>query len=408
MRNLFQRAPAQNVWKMYAVRFFFWTHFVSSVLIPFFQDWGGLDFSQILLLNAWFWAWNFLLEVPTGTVADFWGRRASVALSFVVATAGVLIYVSRPSFAVFLVAEVFLACSMTLLSGADEALVYDSLKELEKDPERLAERAGPTIARLESFKLGGILLGALLGSVIAARFGLTMPLKSQLVPLALGFLVALTLHEPPRKEDEEGSEPYLRILTSGVRYFVGHPVLRVLTFDMVLLGALAFMVIWLYQPFLARAGMPMAWYGTVHAAMVVAQILLLSNAAWLERLLGSQKRLLWVGPVVAGMAFIVLGATRFLPVVVVAIVVAAGFGLSRPALFGAYLNQHIPSEKRATVLSTVSMVRTIGIAVLNPIVGFFADRSLTATMIGLGVAMLVLTLVSGVEEEHLLAREIGS
>lgn len=408
MRSLFQRTPAQNVWKMNAVRFLFWTHFVSSVLIPFFRDWGGLNFRQILVVNAWFWAWNFLLEVPTGTVADFWGRRASVALSFVVAAAGVLIYVSRPSFYVFLVAEIFLACAMTLLSGADEALVYDSLKEVEKDPERLADRARPTIARLESFKLGGILLGALAGSVIAARFGLTMPMKSQLVPLTLGLLVALTLYEPPREEDEKESEPYLRILTSGVRYFLGHPVLRVLTFDRVLLFALAFMVIWLYQPFLARAGMPMAWYGTVHAAMVIAQILLLSNTSWLERLLGSQKRVLWVGPVIAGVAYIVLGATRFLPLTVAMIVVAAGFGLSRPALFGAYLNQHIPSEKRATVLSTVSMVQTIAIAILNPIVGFCADRSLTATMIGLGVAMLVLTLVSRVEEEHLLAREPDS
>jgi MFS family permease len=388
---------------MYAVRLFFWTHFIASVLIPFFQEWGGLSFNRILLLNAWFMIWCFLFEIPTGTVADFLGRRASVALAFVVNAAGLIVYFSHPSFFVFLIAEVLLACAMTLLSGADEALVYDSLKELEDDPQRLADRARPTIARLESFKLGGILIGALLGSVIAARFDVTMPLKAQLVPTLLGFFVALTLYEPTHGRREGSSEPYLKVLTSGVHYFLRHPVLRVLTLDMMLQGALAFMVIWLYQPFLAAAGLPMAWYGSVHAAMVIAQILLLSNVSWLERLLGSQKRLLWMGPIVAGIAYMVLGASRSLPVVIAAIVVAAGFGLSRPALFGAYLNQHIPSEKRATVLSTVSMTRTLAIAVLNPIVGFCADYSLAATMIGLGVAMLILMLVTGVGEEHLLS-----
>ena len=179
MANPLARSPANNIWKMNAIRSLYWMHFVSSVLIPFYQDWGGLSFTSIMLINAWLMLWNFLLEIPTGTVADFWGRRASVAMAFLVAMVGVLIYVSRPAFTVFLVAEVFLAAAMTLLSGADEAIVYDSLKETAGGDEKsLNERAKTVIARLESFKLGGIFIGALLGSLIAKRYGLTMPLKA--------------------------------------------------------------------------------------------------------------------------------------------------------------------------------------------------------------------------------------
>lgn len=399
---LLARTPANNIWKMNAIRAFYWMHFVSSVLIPFYQDWGGISFAGILLINAWFMLWNFILEVPTGTVADVFGRRASLALAFAVAAVGVVIYVSRPDFVVFLVAEVFLAAAMTLLSGADEALVYDSLKEIHGDDEAaLDESAKTAIPRLESFKLAGILIGALSGSLIAERYGLTMPMKAWLAPIVLGLLVAATLHEPPRFEDGGERGPYRKILLDGVRYLIDHAVLRLLALDMVVVASLSFMIIWMYQPFLAAAGVDLAWFGTVHAAMVVGQIVVLANVARLEKLLGSQKRLLLAAAVVAGASFIVLGSTRFLPAVTVAILTAASFGLSRAVLFGAHFNRYIPSGKRATVLSAISMFRTIGIAVINPVVGFAADVSLPRTAIGLGIVLIVLTLVSGVEAKHL-------
>ena len=393
---------------MYAIRLLFWMHFLSAVLIPFYRDWGGLSFSRILLLNAWLMLWMFLLEVPTGTVADFLGRKVSIALAFVVNMIGIVVYLQRPDFYNFLFAEALLACAMTLLSGADEALVYDSLQEeAGGDIAVLDARAKIVIPRLESWKLAGILIGAPIGSLIASHYSVTTPLRSHLVPLTLGLLLSLTLHEPSGGGPSRGGdsrEPYARILLSGVRYFAGHPLLRILTLDMVTQASLSWLIIWTYQPFLEMSGVGIAYFGPVHVGLVLAQIVFLTLAPRLEKVLGSQKRLLLVGPAVAGVAFIVLGLNRSLVVVLPAILLIGGFGLSRPPLFGAYLNRHIPSDKRATVLSTVSMARTIAIAVVNPIVGFFADRSLTWTAVGLGVAHLALLFVSGVDEEHLAAR----
>ena len=222
------------------------------------------------------------------------------------------------------------------------------------------------------------------------------------MPLALGFILAMTLHEPRHgKRDGSNREPYARMLLAGVRYFVDHAVLRLLALDMIVVAALSFMIIWMYQPFLAAAGVDLAYFGTVHAAMVVGQILLLSNVARLEKLIGSQKRLLVAAPILTGISFITLGTTRFLPAVVIAIVVAASFGLARAVLFSAHFNRHIPSEQRATVLSTISMFRMVAIAIVNPIVGLGADRSPSWTAIGLGVAILVLAVGAGVEERHL-------
>ncbi len=67
-----------NLLKMAAVRLLFWTFLMSGVVIPFFREWGRLSYTQIFLLQAWFMLMNFLLEVPTGAVADRFGRKASI------------------------------------------------------------------------------------------------------------------------------------------------------------------------------------------------------------------------------------------------------------------------------------------------------------------------------------------
>ena len=133
MRTLTPSTPRDpglysNLWKLQGIRLLFWMHFFSAVLVPFYTDWGGLSLAQVLYLNAWFFLCNFLFEVPTGSVADFLGRKASLALGSAVGIGAALLYVSRPSFLVFMAAEVLFAISYTLHSGADEALAYDSLK----------------------------------------------------------------------------------------------------------------------------------------------------------------------------------------------------------------------------------------------------------------------------------------
>src|SRR5512137_1383686 len=105
-------------------------HLMSAVLIPFFREWGHLSFVAIFALQAWFMLASFALEVPTGAVADRFGRKASVALAGLVLGTASALYASFPRLWVFALGELLFATGMALLSGADEALAYDSLKAL--------------------------------------------------------------------------------------------------------------------------------------------------------------------------------------------------------------------------------------------------------------------------------------
>ena len=387
-----------NLWKLQAIRGLFWMHFFSAVLVPFYTDWGGISLAQVLFLNAWFFLCNFLFEVPTGTVADFLGRKISLALGSLVGIGAALLYVSKPSFPVFMAAEVVFAIAYTLHSGADEALAYDTLKALGQP-----ERAAHVLGRMEAFKLGGIITATLLGGFIASGFGLSAPMRAYVFPAALAFLVSLTLREPPGWAQEHRTRAsYARILAEGGRYFLGHKVVRLLAFELALTNALAWGLIWLFQPLLARSGVPLRFFGVVHALTCLGQILFLGQATRIERWLGSTRRLLLGATLLAGGSFLLLGATRWMPLVIAGIILGFTFSLPRIPLFSAYINHHIPSERRATVLSLVSMVRTLAIVVFNPLIGLLAEWSLSWTMAILCTGLIALAAGSRIEERHLV------
>ncbi|MCP3985663.1 MAG: MFS transporter [bacterium] len=391
------RSPyATNIPRLCVIRLLFWMHFITAIMVPFFRDWGGIDLGRILFLNAWFMAWNFLLEVPTGTIADRFSRKASIVSGLAMGAAAMAIYVSAPRFEVFLLAEIVAALSYTLLSGADEALVYDSL-----EADGRTDEASRVFARIESFKLAGIVLGALGGAALATPVGLRTTVALQVIPMGAAALVAFSLREPAHHKQMTERASYRTILREGMRHFASTPALRALAFDMVTVHAASWLIIWLYQPLLEAAGIGIAFFGAVHVALSGAQIVVLSQAARLERWLGSSRRLLRVSAWVPGLAFMGLGAAGSPWAVVPLIVLVAGFGLARATLFAAALNLHIPSERRATVLSTISMLRTLAIVIGNSLGGLAVAFSLHGTALAAGVAILLFSTLTRTQQEHL-------
>jgi len=385
-----------NIWKIYLFQFLISLHFIGGVIIPFFTDWGGINFTQIMILQSWFMFWIFFLEVPTGVVADFLGRKHSLILASVINAVAAIIYSSYPNFFIFLIGEFLWAMSAALLSGANEAFVYDTLNKINE-----SEKSKKIFGRMESFHLVGIMIGALLGSIIAAQFGLNIPMFLMVVPLTLAFFVGLFLKEPKTAKSAE-TKRYINILKGGVKFFYKNKVLKILAIDMIFIGTVSYFMIWFYQLMLKQAGIDIIYFGLVHAAFVLSQILIMNNYERLEEIFGSKRRLIFLSALITGIMFVVGGLTSFAPIVLLVIIVGGGFGLSRRPLFISYMNKYIPSPQRATVLSTISMFRRICLVVVNPLIGMLVDWSLNYTLIILGTAAIIFSFVSKVEENHLI------
>ena len=384
-----------NVRRVYAWKALTNLHLFAGVLIPFFTDWGGITLQQVMWLQTWFMLCIVVMEVPTGAFADRHGRRASLFCSTLFLIAAVAYYATHRGLAHFVVAETLWACGAAFSSGADEALVYDSLKAAHEEVS-----SKKALARLGTVYITAIAVAAPIGSLAAARWGLAAPIKLMLIPFALALPVAWSLREPPR--EHEARRGYWETLTRGGRYFLGHGVLRALAFDSVTVWCFSFMIVWLYQPRLKELGTPLVFFGFVTAAMTLFQAVLLMRIADVERLCGGPRRFLAVSGVIPGLGYLALAFAPALWLAAPLFVLIAAFGMSRATILGNYMHKHIDGARRATVMSSVGMTRQLLMAAAYPAVGWAAQRSLSWTFLGLGAAILICAAASSVEEAHLL------
>ncbi|NTV24335.1 MAG: MFS transporter [Nanoarchaeota archaeon] len=283
------------------------------------------------------------------------------------------------------------ALSAALMSGADVALIYEKMKAEGKEKE-----TKEALGRYSTFELLGIAIATPIGSIIGKSYGLQYSTLAMAVPLSLALVAMLFVKSVPKEKKEH--QHYLKIFKDGLSYFWQNHTLRALAFDSVSISILAFMAIWTYQPQLKSVGIGLAYFGLVHSAGTLMEILVLNNFTFLEKRV-STKGYLLVSGLVVGISFMLLTvAGVFSPLFVVLIF---GFGFTRRVLLTHYINKHIKADQRATVLSSVSMLDTLGRAILYPLVGVAAMWNLSVTHLSLGILVIAALVFSKVKIEML-------
>ena len=109
---------------------------IMPIIVLFFQD-NGLNLQQIMTLQACYSLSLSLLEIPSGYAADIIGRRKTLILGCILAFLGFSIFSVSYDFWWFLIAEILLGFGNSFISGADTALMYDSLLEAKAEDQFL-------------------------------------------------------------------------------------------------------------------------------------------------------------------------------------------------------------------------------------------------------------------------------
>jgi MFS family permease len=350
--------------------------FFGAVSVPFFIDWLRVDYTRLFALQAWFLFWVFTLEIPTGVVADKFGRRNSVAVGCLLFGADMLIFGLVRNYPILFVAEFLGAIGMTLMSGAEQALFYDSLVAL-----KLERRARHYLSRYDAAGTFGMLVAFPVGSFVASRGQypqmIPVPFILAAASAALAALAYLSMEEPQRTKPREG---FLRMGVDGVRTLFVHPELRAYVLNTVTISAVTFFVFWLYQPIARRAGLGVAWLGVLAAGFNLFSAVLLANSARLEALIGL-RRMLFLSAATPAALFAALGFVYNSAFIVPALFLLVGCRMIRIPLLNDLINRHIESENRATVISAVSLVERFATFALYPLVGWLMDLSLDRTLL---------------------------
>ncbi len=330
--------------------------FIGPMYALFLLD-RGLDLFQMSVVPAVFWLVSFLFEVPTGAFADIVGRKISFVLSCMVRMLAFGLYAFADGFGEFLAAEFVDALGSTLANGALDAWAVDSLRsEGDSRPtDRFFARA-QMIARL------AIIASGLAGGYLAQR-DLVLPWLAAAMAFAVTAVVAVVSMRESRDRGRTRSaapRSIARMVRQGFSTVRQAPILLLLCG---LTFAAAFAVMpthMLWQPRLqALTGEGVWLMGWIWALINVAALL---GSALVPRLLGRFDRenvlagaMLWRA---ASLAVAAVASTS-LPVLAGVLLMELGFGLTEP-LLQAWINEHIPSQQRATVLSVRAMFFTFG------------------------------------------------
>jgi MFS family permease len=383
-----------NIWKMKLYSFLREFYLFAGILVPFFTDWGNISFFQVSILQAIFVVSVFLFEIPTGALADKLGRKKSLFFASLFSTLAIIVYAISPNFIIFIIAEIIWGLSVALLSGAQDSIVYDSLKatKTEKNSQKI-------FGQFRSYHILAIGIAAPIGSYLVPYIGLRNIMFLSAIGPFLAMLVALTFKEPIINIKKKN---YLLIIKNGLKIFKENKVIQILTFDRASSITFVMVMFIAYQHSLSYMDISIQNYGWIHLLIVLGQFIVLNSFTFFSNLFKSKRRMLFYFALIPAISYIGMGLIDSIIIWILLLVFAQGFGYPRDVLFVNYLNKHIESDQRATILSIISMIKSLAFAIIYLVAGYFMEINWKLTLIGFGIVMLISQIISRVKEEHLL------
>lgn len=361
---------------------------------------AGLSITQAFAANAFFTLGQVLFEVPTGIVADTLGRRTSYLLGSATLFVSTLLYLwmwqTHGPFWAWAVISMLLGLGFTFFSGATEAWLVDGLS--------YAKYKGTLESAFAKGQIAGgfaMLTGTLAGGAIAQATNLGVPYILRAVMLGLTFLVALiSMHDvgfTPRK----GTSVWKKmrsILKSSLDNGFRNPPVRWLMLSAPFAGGVGIYAFYAMQPYLLELyGRSDSYAIAGLAAAIVAGTQIIGGylVPYVRKIFKRRTSFLLFGTVMSGAALALIGVTsRFWVALTLLGLWAIVFAATMP-IRQAFINGLIPSEERATVLSSDNLLSSSGGVVVQPVLGRVADAwgYPASYVVGAGIELMALPFI---------------
>ena len=333
------------------------------IIVPFWQA-EGLTLKEIFMLQGIFGGSLIIFDAPAGYMADLFGRRRTLILGCIISALGFQILWMGHTFLDFAIYEVVVGLGLSLQSGSDVAILYNSLEKLKLE----GRKAGFLGRRLTSQMIGeGV--ASLIGGFLAG-YSLILPAYANAVTAWIPVFIACTLHEPAGTKLPRVS--HIENIRSIGRALFGHS--RLLTFAIVsfiFYGFATFCAVWAMQPYWASRGFDVSTFGYLWAANNFAVAIVSRYAHVIENHLGTVVIVVIIAilPIVG---YLGMGYT----VAAWGILFTLAFPICRglnQVIFQDAINMRTPAYMRSTANSVGSLGMRALFVIFGPLIGAMLD-----------------------------------
>ncbi len=352
----------KNINALYLIKVSKWFTLIMPIIVLFYED-NGLGLKEIFLLKSVYSIVSVSLDIPTGYLADAWGRKKCLLTGCLIAFGGFVTYSFSYTFGAFLLAEVLLGIGQSLVSGADSALLYDTMLHYNRESEYLKYEGKVTMVGNFSEAFAGIF-----GGLLAAA-SLRLPFYFQTGIAFIGIPAALALKE--FNAQVHIVNPVKNILHILHYSLVENKSLRYDILFSGIIGASTLTMAWFVQPVLMSIELPTSLFGIVWTVLnLVVGIAALYSDALSARLGENKTYTLILVFITGGYIATSLNLTYAALGILFLFYIVRGF--ATPILKG-YINRQTFSEMRATVLSIRNFIIRLIFAVMAPFIGWLND-----------------------------------
>jgi hypothetical protein len=367
----------RNIKLLYGFSFFDPFMIVIPLWVPYLAT-QGISMREFMELQAVFALVILCGELPAGLLSDLWGRKKTLLLGSMLKAVSFSLLPLWSSYPGFLFYHLTMGIALSMISGGDVALLYDSHLAAGGEKSRgtavlgNAKLAGQTGAAVSAL-LGGAIVTLSYGHLLWANAILSW------IPM----LLVLRVTEPPKALDR-GKKRFEELKAVLSTTLVRDAATRLVFLNLVASGTAGLVMVWTHQKYWQDSGVPLAYFGVLYAGYNLITGFAGRSAALGAARYGRRRLLAAVGvlPIIAcfGMASF-LGWVGILFGTLVQ--VSRGLG---EVLFLDALNEKISSAFRATMISMANLGIRASFSILGPLVGYGIDAwGLLSVLPALGI-----------------------
>ena len=360
---------------------------IGAMWVIFLTQHRGLTLAQASLVDVTFFVAAAFGEVPTGIVADKFGRKTSLTVGAAVMSVGILSWTFAPTLPLIMMSYLGMGIGFTFLSGAEDALFYESIQ--------LDGRAGDytrLVGRAEAVMLGALAVGSVASGLLAS-IDLILPMLVCGLSLIMMLGVVLAFKEPRTEPQSAGQvrKSFGEILRQSLALMRARPTLLYPMLYLALVPLAAFITETLFlQPQALSLGVPLAGIGVLVMAVQLTNMVASNWSDWFKARFG-EGGLIYTAPALILLSLITLAAFQKLPILVFIAVIGFFASVIRPILLNRIQNE-VSDDVRATIISMNSLMFTVIAGISQPTLGFVADQSgFPAAYVGLAGGLGILT-----------------